>query len=79
MEQKQISARTALQMIIGELSAIEVPVVMLEKIGLPLARSINNLKVLVDVVPDDEPAADKKEEPEIEIALGDENGQEINN
>ena len=50
MEEKKITIYEAITMTANMLSKIEVPAELVEKIGIPIARSINNLRICADTI-----------------------------
>lgn len=63
-----MSIREVLELVINDLNGINVPVGLMEQIGLPINQSIGNLKACVEAINRD----DKKPQEEAKESSGDE-------
>ena len=63
-----MSIREVLELVINDLNGINVPVGLMEQIGLPINQSIGNLKACVEAINRDE----KKPQEEAKESSGDE-------
>ena len=50
MEQEQMTIEKVIRMVVQDLEAISIPMSMIETVGMPLGRSIRNLKVCISAI-----------------------------
>lgn len=67
-EQKQVTIGDALRMVIDNLEGINIPISMLQQIGLPVAESINILRDVYRVMQENEKKA-REEADDIQVEL----------
>ena len=67
-EQKQVTIGDALRMVIDNLEGINIPISMLQQIGLPVAESINILRDVYRVMLENEKKA-REEADDIQVEL----------
>ena len=61
MEEK-ITAREALQATVEILSDINIPVLLIEQVGIPIAQAIQNLRAIINATDDPEEPEEKPKE-----------------
>lgn len=66
MEEKQLTVKEVLEMVVKNLGNINIPVMEIDTIGRQIALEINNLKVCIDAM--NKAQEEEAEKPEAEIA-----------
>lgn len=64
----EMTVRDVLEVTMRQLERVQVPVGMIDQVGIPIRDAIHNMKMCVEAI--DRDAAKQAEEPEIEIFGG---------
>lgn len=68
-EKKELTPMEGLDVALNQLSSISVPVILTERIAIPLARSIDLIKKCIPFLTEKPPEKEPEEEPEMKFEV----------